>query len=77
MIDLSEELTTGPLSSEILPYIETKNFDAILAAFNRKDIAIRGKLTVHDVKQYISLLGLRIGERPRCAPETADVPDAQ
>lgn len=60
MIDLSEELTTGPLSSELLPYIETKNFDAILAAFNRKDIAIRGKLTVHDVKQYISLLGLRI-----------------
>jgi len=43
MIDLSEELTTGPLSSEILPYIETKNFDAILAAFNRKDIAISAK----------------------------------
>lgn len=60
MINLTEELATGPLATEIIPYIASNNFEAILNCFNRKDIPVKGKLTVHDVKQYVSLLGLRI-----------------
>lgn len=59
MIDLTEELLNGPLSSEFTNYIAINDIDSILSAFNRKDNIVRGKLTVHDVKQYISLLSLR------------------
>lgn len=55
-----DELTTGPLADEIAPYIVAGDSDAIAAILNRKDITVPGNLSVHSVKQYISLLGLRL-----------------
>lgn len=60
MVDLTDEFTNGPLAAELAPLIAASDFVGILNVLNRKDIAVLGKLTVHDVKQYISLLGLRL-----------------
>jgi hypothetical protein len=54
------EITTGPLAVELGPSVINHDFSTIANALNRKDIEVYGKLTVHDVKQYISLLGLRL-----------------
>ena len=60
MGNLYDELTTGQLSSEIAPFIASGDDVAIAAIMNRKDIVILDNLSVHDIKQYISLIGLRI-----------------
>lgn len=57
---LYDELTKGPLAEELAPLILSRMDLQIYNIMNRKDILIYGKLLVHDVKQYISLLGLRI-----------------
>lgn len=59
-MDLTEELTSGPLSAELQPLIEQSDYAGILAALNRKDIEAYGNLSVHNVKRYISLIGLRL-----------------
>ena len=57
---LSEELTLGPLAAELAPLIAAGEDGAILAVLNRKDISRLGKITAHDIKQYFSLIDLRI-----------------
>ena len=60
MSSIFTELTAGVLSVEIAPHIVSGNYDAIADIMNRKDISKVGNLSVHDVKQYISLVGLRL-----------------
>lgn len=57
---LYDELTTGPLAAEIAPHITSGNDGEILAILNRKDIPSAGKISSHDIKQYFSLIGVRI-----------------
>ncbi|MCK9621999.1 MAG: hypothetical protein M0R47_15875 [Methylobacter sp.] len=62
MIDLTDELIEGPLASEFTVLLAEQSTDlmAIKAIFDRKDIEVFGNLRVHDIKQYISLVGLRL-----------------
>lgn len=60
MTILSDELTIGSLSAELAPLIAAGEDRAILAVLNRKDISRLGKITAHDIKQYFSLIDLRI-----------------
>jgi hypothetical protein len=57
---LSSELTAGPLSVEIAPHITSGNDGAISEILCRKDISVKGQLKSHDIKQYLSLIGLRL-----------------
>jgi hypothetical protein len=47
-------------NAELQPFILDGNDGAILDILNRKDISVNGKLSVHDIKQYVSLVGLRL-----------------
>lgn len=60
MSALAAELTTGPLAAEIAPFIAGRNYGAIAGILNRKDILVRAVLHSHDIKQYLSLIGLRL-----------------
>ena len=60
MTILSDELTTGPLATELAPLIAAGEDGAILSVLNRKDISRLGRITAHDIKQYFSLIDLRI-----------------
>lgn len=70
---LIDELTTGPLAAEIAPFIESGDDGAILAILNRKDIASPGRITAHDIKQYFSLIGVRIPIMDSSAPSCREV----
>lgn len=59
-MSLNNELTTGPLAAEISPFVATGNDGAIYEAMHRKDIAAKGVLPSHNIKQYLSLIGLRL-----------------
>jgi hypothetical protein len=59
-MSLTEELTTGPLAAELAPLIAEGNDGAVLSVLNRKDISRLGRITAHDIKQYFSLIDLRI-----------------
>lgn len=59
-MSLQTELTTGPLAAELVPLIAAGDDGAIVAVLNRRDMVVPGNLRVHDVKQYISLIGLRL-----------------
>lgn len=52
---LHDELTTGPLAAELAPLIADGNDGAILAVLNRKDIPAKGKISAHDIQQYLML----------------------
>lgn len=54
---LSDELTT---STELAPLVAANDFEGILTVLNRKDISVLGNLSVHIVKRYVSLIGLRL-----------------
>lgn len=60
MTILSDELITGPLASQLAPLIESGDDGAIAVLLNAKNITVPGNLKVHDVKQYISLIDLRL-----------------
>jgi len=60
MFSLADELTTGPLAAEIAPFIAPGDDVAIVEVMNRKDIDAKGVLKSHDIKQYLSLVGLRL-----------------
>lgn len=60
MFSLYDELTTGPLAAEIAPFFTARNNAAIANIMNRKDIPAKDKLLSHDIKQYLSLIGLRL-----------------
>ena len=54
---LASELQTNV---ELQPALLSGDDGAIVEILNRKDIDVFGKLSVHDIKQYISLVGLRL-----------------
>ncbi len=59
-MSLLEELTTGPLAVELAPHI-TAGADGVVAAIlNRKDIAAKGTVASHDIRQYLMLVDLLI-----------------
>ncbi len=60
MSTLIEELTIGPLAIEIAPYLAQGNDGEIFSILTRKDRQRLGRITSHDIKQYFSLIGLRI-----------------
>lgn len=60
MMSLNNELTAGPLAPEIAPFIAAGDDGAIYATLNRQDITVKGVLNSHDIKQYLSLIGLRL-----------------
>jgi hypothetical protein len=60
MTNLNQELTAGPLAEEIAPYILSGQDGVILSILNRKDISRLGKISSHSIKQYFSLIDLRI-----------------
>jgi len=60
MTTLAEELTSGPLAAELAPHI-TAGADGVVAAIiNRKDIAAKGTVASHDIRQYLMLVDLLI-----------------
>lgn len=54
-MDLYDELTSGPLASELAPHIAAGNDGAIFDILHRKDIPSKGKVTAHDIRQYLML----------------------
>ncbi len=59
-MSLLDELTTGPLAAELAPHI-TAGADGVVAAIlNRKDIAAKGSVSSHDIRQYLMLVDLLI-----------------
>jgi hypothetical protein len=66
-VSLFDELTAGPLAAEIAGFIESGADGAIAAALNRRDITVKGRLSSHDIKQYLSLVGLRLPIRDSSA----------
>lgn len=68
MTILLDELTTGPRAAELAPLIAAGEDGAILAVLNRKDISQLGRITAHDIKQYFSLIDLRIPIKDSTTP---------
>lgn len=68
---LHDELTIGPLAAELAPLIADGNDGAILAVLNRKDIPAKGKVSAHDIQQYLFvakvLLTIESTNTPSCA----------
>jgi hypothetical protein len=59
-MSLLEELTTGPLAAELAPHITTGADGVCAAILNRRDIAAKGKVLSHDIRQYLMLVDLLI-----------------
>lgn len=57
-MNLLDELTTGPLSGELAPFISSGDDAAILAILTRKDIPAKKPVTAHDIRQYLMLVDL-------------------
>ena len=57
-MSLAEELTTGPLAAELAPHIAAGNDGAVAGILNRRDIPTKGKVTSHDIRQYLMLVDL-------------------
>jgi len=57
---LLTELTTGPLASELAPFVSSGEVNKINEILNRKDISVPGTITAHDIKQYFSLIDVRL-----------------
>ena len=76
MNDLQIELTTGVLAGEIAPYIISGNDAAIVEIMNRRDITVTGVLSSHDIKQYLSLVGLRLPIMDSSAPTCREATQA-
>lgn len=54
---LIQELTSGPLATELAPYIQTGNDGAILEVLNRKDIPAKGSVATSDIKAFLFAAG--------------------
>ena len=78
-MSLYDELTTGPLAAQITQFIASGDDAAIEAVFNHKGITVMGDLTSHDIKQYLSLIGLRLpimdSTTPACREATQALAD--
>lgn len=59
-MSLYDELTAGSLAVEIAPFVLSGNDGAIHEIMHRADIATKGTLSSHNIKQYLSLTGLRL-----------------
>ena len=59
MINLYNELTTGPLSAELAPLITIGDEVAISAVFNRKDILVYSTISTNDFAIWAASTGLR------------------
>lgn len=57
---LANELINGPLAAEIAPHIETGNDGAIAEILNRRDMTVKGRISAHDIKRYLTLYDLRL-----------------
>lgn len=57
-MNLHDELTTGPLASELATLISAGDDSAILAVLSRKDIPAKRPVTAHDIRQYLMLADL-------------------
>jgi hypothetical protein len=68
MPTLIDELINGQLSQEIAFDLAQGNDGAVLAVLQRKDISRLGKITAHDIKQYLSLIDVRIPIMESTAP---------
>jgi hypothetical protein len=60
MTTLIEEISTGPLASELAPHIAAGSDGIVAAILNRKDIPAKGKVAAHDIRQYLMLVDLLI-----------------
>ena len=56
---LYNELTTGPLSNEIAPYIIHGNDGAIFNILNRKDISVNGSVNINTFAIWCASTGMR------------------
>lgn len=65
---LATELSTGPLAQEIAPHLASGNDGAIYGILTRKDIERLGRISAHDIKQYFSLIDLRLPILDSTAP---------
>ena len=78
-MSLYDELTTGPLVSQIAPFIESGDDASINALLNQRSITVTGVLSSHDIKQYLSLVGLRLpiidSTAPACREATQALDD--
>ena len=78
-MSLYDELTTGPLVSQIAPFIESGDDASINALLNQRSITVTGVLSSHDIKQYLSLIGLRLpimdSTTPACREATQALAD--
>lgn len=76
MTILHDEMVTGVLSVEIAPLVTAGDVEGILAALTRKDISVYGKVSSHDIKQYFSLIGLRLPIINSTSPTCKEVTQA-
>jgi len=64
------ELTEGPLAAELAPLITMGDDAGIVTALNRKDIPSAGRITSHDIRQYLMLhdllLAIEHSNTPTC-----------
>jgi hypothetical protein len=58
--ELLNEITNGPLKDELADALAAGDDITIYNVLNRKDIPSPGEITSHDIKQYLSLIGVRI-----------------
>lgn len=54
---LLQELTSGPLATELAPYIQAGNDGAILEVLNRKDIPAKGPVATSDIAAFLFAAG--------------------
>ncbi len=59
-MSLLEELNSGPLAVELAPHIAVGADGVVAAILNRKDIAAKGSVSSHDIRQYLMLVDLLI-----------------
>lgn len=58
--ELLNEIANGPLSVELADALTAGDDVTIFNALNRKDLPSLGEITSHDVKQYLSVSGMRL-----------------
>jgi hypothetical protein len=71
---LRSEIETGPLAAELAPHIASGADGEAAAILNRADISASGKVTAHDIRQYLMLVDLLLpieaSESPTCKAAT-------
>jgi hypothetical protein len=69
-MSLADELTSGPLAAELAPHIAAGADGEVAAILNRRDIAAKGSVSSHDIRQYLMLVDLLLAiessSQPSC-----------